>query len=68
MKVMLATRCRGASRAIYNADVKWPYRPREGYPSVPLWLFVVICSVTILFAIVFFGLIGEDPDKYGPAP
>ena len=34
--------------------VFWPYRPREGFPSVPRWLMIVLLIVgaTVYVAIV----------------
>jgi hypothetical protein len=28
--------------------VWWPYRPREGFPSVPRWLMIVLLIVAIV--------------------
>ena len=34
--------------------VIWPYRPREGYPSAPVWLFllVLVAGAIVLMAVI----------------
>jgi hypothetical protein len=40
-------------RRRHDALIFWPYRPREGYPSVPGWLFFVILVVVIAVYLTF---------------
>ena len=38
----------------HDPSVLWPYRPREGYPSAPAWLVVlVLIGGTVAFFLVF---------------
>ncbi len=30
----------------------WPYRPRQGYPDAPLWLFLPLLVVAIVVVMV----------------
>ena len=31
----------------HHALIFWPYRPREGYPSVPPWLLILVLLAAI---------------------
>ena len=45
----------------------WPYRPRQGLPSVPGWLFLLILLTAVLGAIAIYGTINDLTfDDYGP--
>jgi hypothetical protein len=49
--------------------VFWPYRPRQGYPSVPTWLLVVVLvggALLFLWSVDALGGSGNPDDKYGP--
>jgi hypothetical protein len=47
--------------------VFWPYRPRQGCPSVPDWLFLLILVAGFLVSIAIYGTINAVTfDDYGP--
>src|SRR6266511_5730038 len=55
---------RNAARSGTMSTLFWPYRPREGYPSVPRWLYVLLLIVLVLAI----GLIlsGTEHQDWGP--
>src|SRR3954471_10876400 len=45
-----------------DAEVFWPYKPRQGYPSVPAWLLVVLLILGIGLLIGLLGLLEASRD------
>jgi hypothetical protein len=41
--------------------VFWPYRPREGFPSVPRWLMIVLLIVVAVLYVVVVNHFALDP-------
>ena len=49
-------------------SVFWPYRPREGFPSVPRWLMIVLLIVAAVFYVVVVNHFAVNPENGPPAP
>ena len=45
-----------------NERRSWPWRPREGYPSVPGWLFTVVVIVVVLVGLVLIAMFANGPE------
>jgi hypothetical protein len=41
--------------------VFWPYRPREGFPSVPRWLMIVVLLVGAILYVAIVNHFAADP-------
>jgi len=41
--------------------VFWPYRPREGFPSVPRWLMIVVLIVAAVLYVLILNHFAPDP-------
>jgi hypothetical protein len=45
--------------------VFWPYRPREGFPSVPRWLMIVLLIVAaILYVLIVNHFAAPHPEEW----
>jgi hypothetical protein len=47
-------------------DVFWPYRPREGFPSVPRWLMIVVLIAAVAVYVAFVAHLGTNPENGPP--
>ena len=45
----------------------WPYRPRQGHPSVPRWLAILALIMAVGLYAGFLSLLTQSP-SYGPMP
>jgi hypothetical protein len=45
----------------------WPYRPREGYPVVPRWLFFLILLTVVAVYVAVLSFVGHDPTDIPPS-
>ncbi len=41
--------------------VFWPYRPRDGYPSPPRWLYLIVLILVIAAFVVLMQLFPNHP-------
>jgi hypothetical protein len=53
----------GTSRPVF-----WSYRPREGFPSVPRWLMIVLLLVGASLYVAIVNHFAVNPENGPPAP
>jgi hypothetical protein len=46
--------------------VFWPYRPREGFPSVPRWLMIVLLIVVAIIYVAVLNHFAPNPENGSP--
>jgi hypothetical protein len=46
--------------------VFWPYRPREGFPSVPRWLMIVLSIVAAILFVAVLNHFVPNPENGTP--
>jgi hypothetical protein len=49
----------------HHAAVFWPDRPREGFPSVPRWLMIVLLVAAIVYVAVL-NHFAPNPENGSP--
>jgi hypothetical protein len=47
--------------------VFWPYRPRDGFPSVPRWLMIVVLIVAAVLYVAIVNHFAANPENGPPA-
>jgi hypothetical protein len=47
-------------------DVFWPYRPREGFPSVPRWLMIALLIVAAIPYVAVLNHFVANPENGAP--
>jgi hypothetical protein len=57
---------RSAEAAGTMPDVFWPYRPREGFPSVPRWLMIALLIVAAIPYVAVLNLFVANPENGAP--
>jgi hypothetical protein len=48
--------------------VFWPYRPREGFPSVPRWLMIAVLAAAVIVFLAAVSHFAFNPENGPPAP
>jgi hypothetical protein len=46
--------------------VLWPYRPREGFPSVPRWLMIVLLIFVAILYVAIVNHFAPNPEYGSP--